>query len=664
MGQHTRLRRTDKKLASNQLTKHQHEVIHRTGKHHMKTLKYLSTAARSLLIATPLILMVACGGGGGGSTSTALPYTSAITVPASKQTSYVKVCINGDIAGTGICPQQPALTATGAAVNPADWGCTLDKSTGLLWEAGNFEFRKLNGSPNNTLFTNYTSATSLQKWIGDPNDPTLPHKALAPTQAEVDSMQNAAGYKTWVNNKSLCGNAKWRIPKSDELQNLYIEHLYSKNLIPGTGIGNVPGVYFVDKFFPGAASEPYISSSYLVRPGVGRGDESEDLFSDAVSFYGYGSSDLYLLLQTTSATRQHPWSLRLVADCNCKSVGSTQAVRNWGRSVLLSNGSVLTMGEPNATTFAELFNPATELWTSAGQFAASDLPLLPSQRHSATLVGDKVIVIGGVTASGLNNKVWIYDARLQTWTMGADALTRHIAHGAVAVGTSKVLVIGGDCQFGGGVTCTSGSVEEYDVTADTWTQKSPMPIPLHSSSTTQLADGRILVAGGSNNFGSVNTAQIYDPTTNIWSIGTSSMNESRYYHTATLLLNGKVLVTGGNQVLNGVATASKTAEIYDPSTNAWSMVASMSTNRILPTATLLSGGRVLVAGGADAGAVNVTDSVEIYEPRSNTWTLACSLRGSRYAHNATLLADGKRILISGGRVSAATATTSAELYTP
>ncbi len=631
----------------------------------MKTLNYLNTVARGLLIAAPLILIVACGGGGGGgggggSGGGAITNTSAITVPASKQASYVKVCINGDIAGTGLCPSEPAMTAsTATSTLPSDWGCVLDKSTGLLWEVNLF-FRKDSGSPNITLFTNYIDSTDLQKWVSDPNDPTVPLKAVAPSQAEVDGIQNAWGYKTWVNNKSLCGNTKWRVPHTEELQNIYIEHLSNQHLIPGS-VGTNVRDYFVDKFFPVTYSEAYISSGYTVRAGQGR--DGESFYSDAVNFRGYGASDIWGWPGTT-ATRQSFRPLRLVADCNCKLVGPTQQARNWGRSVLLPNGSVLTVGVLSTTTFAELFNPATELWTSAGQFATSDMPFLPNERHSATLVGDKVVVIGGLNLAGQNNKVWIYDGLLQTWSLGANALTRHIAHGAVAVGNSKVLVIGGDCPFGGGTPCTSGSVEEYDVAANTWTQKSPMPIPLHSSSTTQLADGRILVAGGSNNFGSVNTAQIYDPTTNIWSIGTSSMNESRYYHTATRLLNGKVMVAGGNQVLNGVTTASKTAEIYDPSTNVWTMVAPMSINRILPTATLLSGGRVLVAGGTDSGAVNVNDSVEIYEPRTNTWTLACSLRGPRYAHNATLLADGARILISGGRVSAATATTSAELYTP
>jgi N-acetylneuraminic acid mutarotase len=612
----------------------------------------------------PLVLLAACGGSGGSSGVSAV--STAVSVPISKQANYVKVCVNGDIAGTGTCPLEPVLTASTASPLTTDWGCVLDKGTGLLWEA-NLYFRNDAGSPNITQFTNYTSTETLQKWVGDPLDPLLPHKAFAATQTEIDSIQNATGYKNWVNQKSLCGNARWRIPNKDELQNLYIEHRHRQHLIPG-GLASNPQDFLVDKFFPITYSEAYITSTWTVRAGFGKID-GEDLFSDAVSFYGYGNNEIYLW-PLSSATRQHGHPLRLVADCNCKLVGQTQAVRNWGRSVLLPDGSVLTVGDPSATTFAEKFNPSTELWTSASAFAASDVPLLPSQRHSATLVGNKVVVVGGATSSGLNNKTWIYDTTLQTWSAGRDALTRHIAHSAIALGAGKLLVLGGDCTLGSAVACTSGSVEEYDVSANTWTAKAPMPTPLQSMSATLLQDGRILLAGGSDNFSSTNLVQIYDPVSNTWAARTNSMNESRYYHSATLLQDGRVLVSGGNSVSrntgNGnVVVPSKTAEIFDPRTNVWAFVASMSVERVLHSASVLSDGRVIAAGGAGKGgtSANATDTVEIYDPLTNTWALACSLRNLRYGHTTTMLADGARFLVSGG-LNPSASLRSAEIFTP
>lgn len=298
---------------------------------------------------------------------------------------------------------------------------------------------------------------------------------------------------------------------------------------------------------------------------------------------------------------------------------------------------------------------------------------MPSERHSVTLVGSKVVVVGGtaVLGGGLSRNVWIYDAALQSWSKGQSAVTMHNAHGAVAVGLNKLLVLGGDCTIGTSQACLSGSVEEYDINANTWTQKAPMPVPLHSASTTVLADGRILMAGGNNNTAASSAVQIYNPATNTWASGISPMIESRYYHAASLLGDGRVLVAGGNKVLTGngsVGTPLKTAEIYNPATNAWTQIAPMSIERVVHTATALLDGRVLVIGGSGVGSTNssansVTATVEIFDPQTGLWTPACSLINPRYAHNATLLAGGARILISGGGTQAGAVATT-EIYTP
>src|SRR6185312_8706597 len=91
------------------------------------------------------------------------------------------------------------------------------------------------------------------------------------------------------------------------------------------------------------------------------------------------------------------------------------------------------------------------------------------------------------------------------------------------------------------------------------------------------------------------SAELYDPSTGTWS-PTGSMNTGREFHTATLLKNGKVLVAGGS---NDGDLAS--AELYDPSTGIWSKTGSMGTGRAIHTASLLKNGKVLVAGGNDNG---------------------------------------------------------------
>ena len=117
-------------------------------------------------------------------------------------------------------------------------------------------------------------------------------------------------------------------------------------------------------------------------------------------------------------------------------------------------------------------------------------------------------------------------------------------------------------------------------------------------------------------------------------------------HTVTTLKDGRILVVGGG------------AEIYDPTANRWSQAGTPVMARTIATATLLAGGRVLVAAGI-VGERSVPNT-EIYDPTRNTWTAAASMAGRRYDHTATLLADG-RVLIAGGTRSTVTLD-SAELY--
>jgi Bacterial Ig-like domain (group 3)/Kelch motif/Galactose oxidase, central domain len=113
------------------------------------------------------------------------------------------------------------------------------------------------------------------------------------------------------------------------------------------------------------------------------------------------------------------------------------------------------------------------------------------------------------------------------------------------------------------------------------------------------------------------------------------MSTIRYLHTATLLSDGRVLVSGGS---NGPILAS--AEIYDPMLGTWSLTGSMNTARAYHTATLLSDGRVLVSGGySDSGTLA---SAEIFDrsvaPVSTTTTLSTSLNPSAWGQNVPFTA--------------------------
>ena len=109
----------------------------------------------------------------------------------------------------------------------------------------------------------------------------------------------------------------------------------------------------------------------------------------------------------------------------------------------------------------------------------------------------------------------------------------------------------------------------------------------------------VLVAGGfDTGLNALDSAELYDPASGTWT-ATGSLNTARYYHTATLLPNGMVLVAGGVDTTAAFASA----ELYDPASGTWTATGSLNTARITHTATLLPNGMVLVAGGFDSSSI-------------------------------------------------------------
>jgi N-acetylneuraminic acid mutarotase len=148
----------------------------------------------------------------------------------------------------------------------------------------------------------------------------------------------------------------------------------------------------------------------------------------------------------------------------------------------------------------------------------------------------------------------------------------------------------------------------------------------------------------------------------------ASLVTGRVKHTATLLLNGNILIVGG---LDRTNKALASAEVYNLATDRWTSVGSMATGRLDHTATLLPSGKVLVAGGQGGpDPFNSVTSTELYDPTTATWSSAAPMFVSRARHTATLLADGRVLVVGGLTLVVGTGglfpspATDAEIYDP
>jgi hypothetical protein len=270
----------------------------------------------------------------------------------------------------------------------------------------------------------------------------------------------------------------------------------------------------------------------------------------------------------------------------------------------LPSGKVLILGGGERETYAsaEVYDPATETFASAGTMT------WPRESHTATLLPNgQILIAGGANSLGPTASAEIYDPAAGTSrSTGAMSVAR-FSHLAVALADGKVLVVGG--ITGASNEVAVASAELYDPATGEFSPTGNMTASRYADTATLLPNGPVLVAGGGGDGTYLASAELFDPRARTFA-ATGGMTVPRWSHTSTLLADGIVLLAGGesNAGFDGVLAS---AELYDPKAQTFAATGNMTTARLGHTATFLSNGMVLIAGGTDGTGISA--SAELYQ---------------------------------------------------
>ena len=273
------------------------------------------------------------------------------------------------------------------------------------------------------------------------------------------------------------------------------------------------------------------------------------------------------------------------------------------------------------------------------------------QGRAILLQSGAVMVYGGSDGNGYTSRtVELYDPTTGNFSTTGSTIANYGSATATLLTSGKVLLFGGDSTDSSSIP--TSTAETYDPAAGTFSVTTGSMIATRKrAASARLNDGTVLIAGGvgsscTGGTQPLSSAEIYDPANDTFTSTTGSLVSGRTNHSAILLQNGKVLITGGTRctfsaLFGWIFEAIATSELYDPATGTFSSTGDMVLARSQHKMHLFSDGRVLVIGG-DGWA----SSAEIYDPNSGTF----SLTGSHSLGTNTTsvkLADDSVLILAG-----------------
>jgi hypothetical protein len=357
--------------------------------------------------------------------------------------------------------------------------------------------------------------------------------------------------------------------------------------------------------------------------------------------------------------------------------GDSNAAHLFHTATLLPSGRVIVAGGLSASLdyaqqqiidSADQYDPSTAVFQSVAKVTRSN--------HTATLLpnGD-LLFLGGYSAivpSGPNDHpvtpvptatAEILSAATGTIQPAGDIGIARAGHTATLLANGKILITGGYVASPSALNPIPTSTSAlYDPASGTSSPTGDMSVARSGHLAILLRNGKVLVFGAGS-------AELFDPATNSFTPTGSpafrggGSSDWGIGPTATLLPNGKVLVTGGwvRDPLYYPWVAIDTAEIYDPAAGQFAPTGKLTIARSSHTATLLPNGTVLIAGGYTKPPINDDDApiiatTEIFDPQTNSFTPGHAMKIPRESHTATLLLDGTILFVGGSWDSPNTST--------
>lgn len=332
------------------------------------------------------------------------------------------------------------------------------------------------------------------------------------------------------------------------------------------------------------------------------------------------------------------------------------------RQILIAGGLPEGSGDEGALRTTELFVPGAAAGT--GQFRTAARMLEARMAHTATRLADgRVLLVGGFGAGNAYlATAELYDPRTGRFTPAGGMGTARAGHVATLLADGRVLVAGG---VGDGWTFLP-TAEVYDPPSNTFRPTGAMAVPRESHTATRLLDGTVLVLGGhAGRHAAIvlyASAERYDPRADNGRGAfrpAGQMTVRRHKHDAVALADGRVLVTGGSDERDNRG-AYRSAEIFDShadgGTGRFARTGDLRLARYkhAGTSVLLPDGSVLVAGGAA--------QPERYDPRTGRFAVVAAAPGTppmRGAFSAAAALSADAVLVTGGYGAGRSATADA-----